>query len=660
MAGATFYLWLANVFSLQLILHATHDDALFLRLASALARGKWLSRYDQLILIKGMGYPAFVALVYRLGLPLLLAQHLLYVLACAVFCYAVRDLLERAGLRALLFLMLLFNPTTWLLPRVIRDHFYMSLTLLLLACAAGALNALRAPLRELAAWTSGAGLALAALWHTREEGLWLVPMWLCWMLCASLAVWQARRERRQRLGLILATPLFPLACGLLIATLNFAVYGTFTTTELTGGAFAAAFGATLRVTQQQPQRYLPMPAETRERLYRVSPAFAELRTFFEGPGGQAWKDFCLAGLTPCGQEFVGGWYLFAFREAVSSRGYYNSAPQAQAYYERLAAEVNRACASGALACGPPRQTVAPPVRREDVTYIIQSWRRAFVFLARFELPAPLGFSQTRSYCQGRTGLVPVRDAIYPCFGFEDMNQTRISGWAISEVGEIEFEARTLTGQPVALAELVREDSPDIVTHAARLGLQTPRAARARFRLKLNTLDEARLVMKCAGREVAVINTSTGQVLQQAERVYLNIDAADHMTLPNRQTAPAISFRLRSLDWLQRVYQTFFPGLAGAALVLLPWLCWRVRRDPDKRAFAVLGLMCLLALLTRLSLLALIDATSFLAININYLAPVYPILIGFCGLTLGGLFEQYRPRGLTATPICGETGSGIEI
>ena len=108
-AGAVFYLWLVNIFSLHLLAYAGADDGLFLRLASSLARAKWLGRYDEYTLIKGLGYPAFIALVYRLGLPLLLAQHLLYVFACALFCYAVRGLLERAGLRLLLFLALLFS-----------------------------------------------------------------------------------------------------------------------------------------------------------------------------------------------------------------------------------------------------------------------------------------------------------------------------------------------------------------------------------------------------------------------------------------------------------------------------------------------------------------------------------------------------------------------
>lgn len=640
-ATAIFYLWLVSIFSLHLYANAAHDDGLFLRLASTLARAKWLGQYDEYILIKGLGYPAFVALVYRLGLPLLLAQHLLYLFACALFCYAVRGLLKRPSLRLLLFLALLFSPVTWLIQRVIRDHFYMSLTLLLLACLAGALCTLHTAVRQFAAWTTGVGLSLAVLWHTREEGLWLVPLWLCWALCASVLVWpQARAERWRRLRLLFLTPLFPLAAGLLIATLNFAVYGVFTTTELSGGAFAAAYGATMRVKHQQPERYVPLPTETRERIYRASPAFAELREFFEGQRGQGWKAYCFPGVTSCGKDILAAWYLFAFREAVSQKGYYSSARAARAYYERVAQEVNTACENGTLDCGPPRQTLTPTIPAEHVPYILQSWWRALVFLTRFDLYSPFGAAQSLSICQGRGGLVPIRDSIYPCV--DSPNFTYLSGWAISEAGEVELEARTITGQSVEFVNKERMISPDVAAHAEQLGLRVPDAGRARFLVKLEPKTETQLVLKCAGREVAVINPMTGQVLRQEKSVLVQIESASSTILANHQSALAVGFRLRSLDWVQRIYQTTGIWLVCAALLLLPWLCWRLRHKRDKQVLGALAVLCLVAILTRVSLLALIDATSFLAINLYYMAPAYPLVICFCGLTLGCFFEQLNP------------------
>jgi hypothetical protein len=291
--------------------------------------------------------------------------------------------------------------------------------------------------------------------------------------------------------------------------------------------------------------------------------------------------------------------------------------------------------------------LTPLIPAEHFPYIFQSWWQALMFLVKFELPTPFGYSLMRSSCQGLNGLVPIRDAIYPCV--EGANYTHVTGWAISEAGEIEFETRTPDGQSVPLAALEKTASPDITAHAAQLGLHAPFAARARFGVKINSAAELRLVLKCAGREVAVINTLTGQVLKQTDGVVLHIESTASTALPNRQTAPAISFRLRSLDWIQRLYSGAFPWLAGLALVMLPRLCWKVWRTPNQRAVGVLAVMGLLALLARLSVLALIDATSFLAIKLEYMAPAYPILIWFCVLTLGGLVEQVKPLGQSSVP-----------
>ena len=46
------------------------DDRLYLRTASYLAQGRWLGPFDQFTLLKGPAYPAFVAAMYRSGVPL--------------------------------------------------------------------------------------------------------------------------------------------------------------------------------------------------------------------------------------------------------------------------------------------------------------------------------------------------------------------------------------------------------------------------------------------------------------------------------------------------------------------------------------------------------------------------------------------------------------
>ena len=61
---------------------APHDDTLFVGLALNILQGEWLGAYNQFTLMKGSGYPLFIALSNLLGLPLILSQELLYLGSC--------------------------------------------------------------------------------------------------------------------------------------------------------------------------------------------------------------------------------------------------------------------------------------------------------------------------------------------------------------------------------------------------------------------------------------------------------------------------------------------------------------------------------------------------------------------------------------------------
>src|SRR5947209_317222 len=80
------------------------DDGLFARQAQALLNVRdlssgWLGAYDNLTLVKGPIYPLWIAVNKCLGMPLSLAEQLLYVAACALFTLAVRPLVRSQAAR---------------------------------------------------------------------------------------------------------------------------------------------------------------------------------------------------------------------------------------------------------------------------------------------------------------------------------------------------------------------------------------------------------------------------------------------------------------------------------------------------------------------------------------------------------------------------------
>ena len=92
--------WLAfGVVSLAYVILSVHlpvgvladarfDDAWFFGRAHDLAAGRWLGSYSQVTLMKGPGYPVFLALCYGIGVSAILVQALLNVAACALFARA--------------------------------------------------------------------------------------------------------------------------------------------------------------------------------------------------------------------------------------------------------------------------------------------------------------------------------------------------------------------------------------------------------------------------------------------------------------------------------------------------------------------------------------------------------------------------------------------
>ena len=121
-------IWLVSGQTLCALGWNIHDDMLFLNLASALIEGNWLGRYTQITLVKGPFYPLWIAAIHFLSIPLLLAQHLLYVTACIIFGISVRPLLRNTPVVILLFSSLLFNPMSYAdgpMTRVLREGIFL-------------------------------------------------------------------------------------------------------------------------------------------------------------------------------------------------------------------------------------------------------------------------------------------------------------------------------------------------------------------------------------------------------------------------------------------------------------------------------------------------------------------------------------------------------
>jgi hypothetical protein len=217
------------------------------------------------------------------------------------------------------------------------------------------------------------GLVLSAFWLTREEGPWILPALAIVLALSLLYAWWLRPLsegagiwmwlRFVALPVTTAGTIFALGI-VAVCAINYAYYGVFITNEFKSTAFLRAYGALSRIEHDEWRHYVVFPKDARERAYSVSPAARELAPVLEGPLGDAWaRGGCETDDCP---EILAGWFMWAFRDAVSGAGHYKSAPEVMAYYKWLAGEIDRACDEGKIPCDARRTTMMPVFRRQYI------------------------------------------------------------------------------------------------------------------------------------------------------------------------------------------------------------------------------------------------------------------------------------------------------
>lgn len=381
-------LWLVE--SQDLIAHgsALLDERLYLDLATHLARGEWLGPYNNGTLAKSPLYPIWIALCHQLHLPLLLAQHLLHALACGALVLALAAGVRSRLLLTGIFLLLLFDPRIYDAHalRVVRSGIYPALTFFVFAGMIGALLRLEVSKRVLTGWLMLWGLSLAALWLTREEGIWILPSSLWVLAFAAVAVYRLDLpDRLVRLAL-LALPLLLLSLGVKTTeTLNQRVYRIPVVVELKATPFERAYGALTRVLPERRNLQVPVSVEARRRIYPHSPAMASLRPHLEGWLGRRWSTIGRpVDAPPDDGEIYGTSFYWALRDASAQAGHHATASLAMSHYDRIADEVDAACAAGALPCEAAWNSLIPRWRNAYLPLLAQRLAKGVVEVATLD------------------------------------------------------------------------------------------------------------------------------------------------------------------------------------------------------------------------------------------------------------------------------------
>lgn len=594
-----------------------HDDALFWQQAHALLSGEWLGAYSQFTLMKGPGYPFFLALNRALGLSVSVSQALLYSGACALLALAVFRATGRRWLALLMFLALQWHPMALAWDRVLRDNISAAQVLLVLACLVRVWFVPAAPRRQ-ALWALAGGAVLGWFWLTREDGIWILPG-IALLFAGALV--HAGRRAGAAAGLAARAALVAGAFAAVLGTVslcNRVAYGRFQTVDFTSGEFKAALKALHRVRVGEAVPYVPVPEKVRNAVAAVSPVFASLQPYFQGHG-RNWihAGDCRAFPTTCG-DYPGALFVWALRDAVSSIGGYESPDKAAALYGSLAREIDAACADGRLDCVPGRYGFLPGVTAAQWKRLPVHVGKALATLLWRDAPLPTLHSlgpMDLQYAMWRfVGRPPPR-----LTRIDDSGTKTVAGWF--HAGPDTWLRMRCSSRPGGSVAVERRPSPDIAAH-----FDDPQATDRRFQFRIERGDRCALDVVSPAGAVAVLemdelrSAPVHRPLPMGDLFFDKVDRAEYRGAETSRWATQVR---RAVG---QAWQVASPWLGGAgALACL----FAVAMSVLRRRFPALTVVALAAwglVAGRLAVLVLVDVSSFSAISVQYMQPAFPLWV----------------------------------
>jgi hypothetical protein len=620
---------------------ALHDDGLFMSLGRSLAEGHWLGRYSEFTLMKGPGYPAFLALANWLGISVSLANALFYCTAVVFFVSIVHRFINSYLISGILLLLLLWQlfPTTVYMDRILREQIGGSQILFLFAAAVGAFfhTGEKKQRLLLAALT---GFFLGWFWLTREDAIWVIPGAIVLVTGAALRASRIRRLRELAGTLMMVIAIFA-SIQVGFSTINWAVYGKFVGVDFKEANFQRALRAIDSVRSGGIKPFIPVTRTTRSYIYRVSPAFASLKSSFDPPNEatttantSGWTGFtCRLIPNACG-EIASGWFMWALRGAVAAAGHYSSPAEASAFYGQIADEISTACASGALTCEPQLIAEMPPLNWPDVIGRMPSlYAQAFDNLLIIYPPLQVNPSSGSRVELDRA----LRFLNYPLYAKSinaALNTTySLSGWYLKSGRKwLSATVKAPNGSLVD-ARLERNASPDL-----QAGFKDPEASYQRFIITTRCSDECTLELQSQDGEIAQKKLSEfrhGSIGFALGTGTVHVDTTT-VIVSTPRFMDVVSSRVRQAI-LENYAYVLVPMLVLGAISfsVASLLYWR---HVLGNVSYIMALCSWVLIVVRLSLIVLVAATSFPALDPHYLWPAQLLLVTGALLSLAAWLQ----------------------
>lgn len=469
------------------------DEYLMLYQAEQLLQGNYLGPYDQLTLVKGPFFPVFLACCNWLGIPYLSGIALLYILGCVIAMKAVRRIVSNDIINLILFVVLLFIPTvsSSYVQLVYRDAITPALILNMMgALMLSYLN--RQHWKPFLLWLLYALFFWIALWFTREDSIWTVPLIgvFVTVMVVQLVLEKNHTQRSERLlkSAICFMPVVLLFGSIqLLSAINYHYYGIFSTNELNDSRYTDAVMLLTKIEPDEEQDYVTISHSAIRKAYEASPTFAELKPIIEHD--YEVSPLLAAGRNPDNGEFNEDLITWELRGAACSMGHYSSGQASEAFWGAVAQELQQAMDDGTLKTRPilPSRSMIPwPGKEGSVKNLLKAIGTIYQCIYSYDythlycLPASAAVGPVIDRYEGLTGNATIAPSMWAlsldgCFFLKDNADT------ICSINLVDSNHKLLaTAEP--------EQSEDVYNYyLSNFGADYPNARKARFSFRLEMM-----------------------------------------------------------------------------------------------------------------------------------------------------------------------------
>ena len=417
---------------------------------------------------------------------------------------------------------------------------------------------------------------------------------------------------------------------------NLAVYGRFAGTDISESNFQAAISALQSIDDPNREARVPVSNATLRLAAEASPAFRPIAEVL-GPEPQTLIPARYCELARC-DVVPGAYFIWLFRGAAAHSGFYTSPNTASRMFGEVAAEIRAACESGRLECHSSLVGIVPPMDAEQWYDLPRTIVRAISVISlwdqrRFDMPRGAEISDKFN------GIW--RFLNYPrVIGPPSRNAT-LSGWVriadSSERPKLKVQGRDGVSYD---APPLGERNQDADANPSE---DSPKAGRSRFRIVHGCSADCTLVATFGNGNAKRLKVpaSGGPAKLSKDgltlRIVSNVAEASALFGPDPRSFAA----LKVSNAILSVYRIVFPLLLAVGA-----LCWaadfaRSVRGRQATPLLIVATAAWTMVFVRSVLIALVDVSSFDAVNALYLAPAIPLAGLAAVLSIGALARDPR-------------------